>query len=98
MPRPGRVLPDRSAGRRPMPSTPRQERTANSTFTWGTDADLAPIPTRPRLAVAPDLILRQLDPAPLGPDQGRIAEDLRALYEVITAGAAAVAGDEESEG
>ncbi len=71
---------------------------ANSTFTWGTDADLAPIPTRPRLAVAPDLILRQLDPAPLGPDQGRIAEDLRALYEVITAGAAAVAGDEESEG
>jgi uncharacterized Zn finger protein len=69
----------------------------NTTFTWGTDADLAAITTRPRLAVAPDLILRQLDPAPLGPDQARIAEDLRALYDVITAGAATIAGDEESE-
>ena len=43
---------------------------ANFTFTWGTDADLVAIQTRPRLAVAPDLILRQLDPGPLGPDAG----------------------------
>ena len=56
------------------------------------------IQTRPRLAVAPDLILRQLDPGPLGPDEARIAEDLRALYGVITAGAAALVGDEDSDG
>ena len=29
----------------------------------GGDADLAAIEARPRLAVAPDLVLRQLDPA-----------------------------------
>ena len=72
-------------------------RGADSTFTWGTDADLAAIEIRPRLAVAPDLILRQLDLAPLGSDGARIAEDLRALYEVITAGAASLALDGEPE-
>jgi uncharacterized Zn finger protein len=67
---------------------------ADSTFTWGTDGDLAGIESRPRLAVASDLILRQLDPAPLGADGARIVEDLRALYDVITAGAASLALDE----
>ena len=72
-------------------------RGTDSVFTWGTDADLAAIEARPRLAVAPDLILRQLDPAPLGADGARITEDLRALYDVITAGAASLALDGESE-
>ncbi|HZM57937.1 MAG TPA: SWIM zinc finger family protein [Acidimicrobiales bacterium] len=70
---------------------------ADSMFTWGADADLAGIETRPRLAVASDLVLRQLDPTPLAADGVRIAEELRALYEAITAGAAALALDEESE-
>ena len=69
----------------------------DSVFTWGTDDDLAGIEARPRLAVAPDLILRQLDPAPLGPDGAQITEDLRAFYDVITAGAAALALEGESE-
>ena len=70
----------------------------DSVFTWGTDADVAAIEARPRLAVAPDLILRQLDPAPLGPEGARITQDLRALYEGITAGAAALALGGESAG
>jgi len=70
---------------------------ADSMFLWGADADLAGIETRPRLAVASDLVLRQLDPTPLAADGVRIAEELRALYEAITAGAAALALDEESE-
>jgi uncharacterized Zn finger protein len=69
----------------------------DAAFTWGTDADLASIEARPRLAVAPDLILRQLDPAPLGPDGARITEHLRALYDVITAGAVSLAVDGGSE-
>ena len=51
----------------------------------------------PRLAVAPDLVLRQLDPAALGDDGERIIDGLRPLYEAITAGAAALALGEESE-
>ena len=70
---------------------------ADSMFLWGADADLAGIEIRPRLAVASDLVLRQLDPTPLAADGVRIAEELRALYEAITAGAAALALDEESE-
>jgi hypothetical protein len=70
---------------------------AGSMFTWGADADLAGIETRPRLAVASDLVLRQLDPTPLATDGVRITEELRGLYEAITAGAAALALDEESE-
>jgi uncharacterized Zn finger protein len=70
---------------------------ADSMFTWGADADLAGIETRPRLAVASDLVLRQLDPTPLATDGVRITEELRGLYEAITAGAAALALDEESE-
>jgi uncharacterized Zn finger protein len=60
---------------------------------WGGDADLATIETRPRLSVAPDLILRQLDPAPLSGDGARITEELGTLYGAITAGAAALALD-----
>ena len=66
-------------------------------YVWGADADVAAIQARPRLAVAPDLLLRQLDPAPLGPDGQRITEELRALYNVITAGGASLALSEEPE-
>jgi uncharacterized Zn finger protein len=72
-------------------------RGADSLFTWGADTDLAAIEIRPRLAVAADLVLRQLDPAPLGPDGTRIAEELRALYEVITVGSASLTLSEPSE-
>jgi uncharacterized Zn finger protein len=63
---------------------------------WGVDADVAAIETRPRLAVAPDLVLRQLDPAPLAADGERIIEELRGLYGAITSGAAAMALDDGS--
>ncbi|HUY65385.1 MAG TPA: SWIM zinc finger family protein [Acidimicrobiales bacterium] len=72
-------------------------RPARSMSLWGVDADLAAFETRPRLAVAPDLVLRQLDPAPLGTEGPRMTEELRALYEAITAGASALALDEEPE-
>jgi uncharacterized Zn finger protein len=62
---------------------------------WGSDADVAAIETRPRLAVAPDLVLRQLDPAPLAADGPRITEMLRVYYEAITSGAASLALDNE---
>ena len=64
---------------------------------WGVDTDLAGFETRPRLAVAPDLVLRQLEPAPLGADGARMAEELRAFYEAITVGASTMALDEEPE-
>jgi uncharacterized Zn finger protein len=67
---------------------------ADSMSLWGVDADVVAIETRPRLAVAPDLVLRQLDPAPLAADGDRITEELRVLYEAITSGAAALALDE----
>ena len=70
---------------------------ADSMSLWGVYADVAAIETRPRLAVAPDLVLRQLDPAPLGADGDRITEELRALYEAITSGAAVLALGDESE-
>jgi hypothetical protein len=72
-------------------------RRGDSLFTWGIDADLAAIETRPRLAVASDLVLRQLDPAALAPDAERITERLRALYDVITAGGASLTIIEESD-
>lgn len=70
---------------------------ADSISLWGDDADIAAIGTRPRLAVAPDLVLRQLDPVPLGADGDRITEELRAIYGAITAGAAALVLDEAPE-
>ena len=76
---------------------PAARRGTDSLFTWGADADLAAIETRPRLAVASDLVLRQLDPAPLAPDGERIAEELRALYDVITVGSASLTLSEQSE-
>jgi uncharacterized Zn finger protein len=66
----------------------------NPAWPWGRDEDLATIEIRPRLAVAPDLVLRQLDPTPLADDGTRIIEALRPLYEAITGGAAALVLDE----
>jgi len=62
----------------------------NPTWSWGRDEDLATIEIRPRLAVAPDLVLRQLDPSPLSDAGTLITEALRPLYEAITGGAAAL--------
>jgi len=62
----------------------------NPTWPWGREEDLATIEIRPRLAVAPDLVLRQLDPSPLSDDGTVITEALRPLYEAITGGAAAL--------
>ncbi len=95
---------DRSGGRGPFgwPAVdaehPGSRPGAGPTFAWGRTADLDGLEARPRLAVAPDLILRQLDAAPLGPDGARIAGDLRALYDVITTGAASLALGGDSEG
>ena len=74
---------------------PERDRTATvqaagSTSPWGIDAEIAAIQTRPRLAAASDLVLRQLDPGPLGADGERITGELRSLYEAITFGAAAL--------
>ncbi len=63
---------------------------------WGRAAELAAIETRPRLAVAPDLLLRQLDPSALGPQAERIIDALRPLYEAITAGAADLVLDDDA--
>jgi uncharacterized Zn finger protein len=67
---------------------------SNPRWPWGREEDLATIEIRPRLAVAPDLVLRQLDPSPLSDDGTRIIEALRPLYEAITGGAAALVLDE----
>lgn len=64
---------------------------------WGVDDNLAAIEIRPRLAVAPDLVLRQLDPEPLAADGERIIDELRGLYEAITAGSAVLALEEDPE-
>jgi uncharacterized Zn finger protein len=58
---------------------------------WGRHEDLANIEIRPRLAVAPDLVLRQLDPAPLARDAASIPEALLPFYEAMTTGSAALA-------
>jgi len=70
---------------------------ADSMSLWGVDAEVGAIETRPRLAVAPDLVLRQLDPSPLAADGDRITEELRVFYKAITSGAASLALDDESE-
>jgi uncharacterized Zn finger protein len=70
---------------------------ADSVSPWGVDADVVAIEVRPRLAVAPDLVLRQLDPAPLAAAGHRITEELRVYYEAITSGAAALTLGDESE-
>jgi uncharacterized Zn finger protein len=70
---------------------------AGLTSLWRRDADIATVEIRPRLAVAPDLVLRQLDPAPLGAEGPSIVEALRPLYEAMTAGGAALALGESGE-
>ena len=70
---------------------------ADATSPWGIDAEIAAIQTRPRLAAASDLVLRQLDPGPLGADGERITGELRSLYEAITSGAAALTLGDGSE-
>jgi uncharacterized Zn finger protein len=69
---------------------------ADSMSPWGVDADVVAIEVRPRLAVSPDLVLRQLDPAPLAADGDRITGELRVFYEAITSGAAALALGDDS--
>jgi uncharacterized Zn finger protein len=63
---------------------------------WGGEDDLSAIEVRPRLAVSADLLLRQLDPAALGPDAG-VVEALSPLYGTITSRAIALVFGEESE-
>ena len=70
-------------------------RSAHALSFWGSPDDLSTIEVRPRLAVAADLVLRQLDPSPLG-DAARVIDELRPLYEGITASAIALAFGEES--
>jgi uncharacterized Zn finger protein len=65
----------------------------NPGWPWGREEALATIEIRPRLAVAPDLVLRQLDPSPLSDDGTRIIEALRPLYAAMTGGAAALVLD-----
>jgi uncharacterized Zn finger protein len=71
--------------------------TVDPRLLWGADMDLASIEIRPRLAVAPDLVLRQLDPSALGVDGRRITDELRPLYQAITTGAAQLAFGEVPE-
>ena len=70
-------------------------RSAEVVSFWGDDEDVSTIEVRPRLAVAADLVLRQLDPSPLGEAAG-IVDELRPLYESITRNAVALAFGEES--
>lgn len=70
-------------------------RSADVATFWGDSEDLSSIEIRPRSAVAADLILRQLDPSPLG-ESGGITDDLRPLYEAISGRAIALALGEES--
>ncbi len=69
-------------------------RSSEAVSFWGNPEDASLIEVRPRLAVAPDLILRQLDPAPLG-DAAVVLAELRPLYESITSNAIAMAFGEE---
>jgi uncharacterized Zn finger protein len=63
---------------------------------WGKQEDASIVEARPRLTVAADLILRQLDPSPLGNDAAVVIDELRPLYESITSNAIALAFGEES--
>jgi uncharacterized Zn finger protein len=61
---------------------------------WGNEDDLETMEVRPRVAVAPDLVLRQLDPSALG-DAAGVVDELRPLYERITSSALGLAFGEE---
>ncbi len=65
---------------------------------WGQRGDLGAIEIRPRLAVAPDLVLQQLDAEALAGGGTRITDALRPFYEAMTAGAAALALGEPADG
>ena len=69
-------------------------RSSEAVSFWGNREDASIIEIRPRLAVAADLILRQLDPSPLG-DAASVMAELRPLYESITSNAIAMAFGEE---
>ena len=69
-------------------------RSSEAVSFWGNHEDASIIEIRPRLAVAADLILRQLDPSPLG-DAASVMAELRPLYESITSNAIAMAFGEE---
>ena len=58
---------------------------------WGEDTDLRPIEIHYRRPVVPDLVLRRLDPDPLGAAGDHILESLRRSYAEITAAAASLA-------
>jgi len=70
-------------------------RSAQAVSFWGSSDDVSTIEARPRLAVAADLVLRQLDPSALG-DVASAIDELRPLYEGITSNAVALAFGEES--
>jgi uncharacterized Zn finger protein len=70
-------------------------RSADVKSFWGNAEDLSTIEVRPRSAVAADLILRQLDPSKLGEVAG-IIDELRPLYEGITAQAITLVLGEET--
>jgi len=76
------------------PERRRTARSADVAFFWGDPEDVSTMEVRARAAVAADLILRQLDPTPLG-DAAGVVDGLRPLYEGITAGAIALASGEE---
>ena len=87
------------AGRFGWPATAAEPPVAApSASFWGRHEDVSAVEIRPRLAVAPDLVLRQLDPSPLEPDGARVVDGLRPLYEAITAGAAGEAMGEPGPG
>jgi len=77
------------------PERRKDTRSADIASFWGNPDDVSTIELRPRLAVAADLILRQLDPSPLGEVAG-VIDELRPLYEGITTNAIALALGEDS--
>jgi uncharacterized Zn finger protein len=76
------------------PSSGTRTRASEAASFWGNHDDVSAIEVRPRLAVAADLVLRQLDPAPLG-DEADVVDELRPLYERMTSNAIAMAFGEE---
>ena len=70
-------------------------RSAQAQSFWGGTEDLSAIEIRPRVPVAADLVLRQLDPSVLTDPAGAI-DRLRPLYQEITTNAVALAFGEET--
>jgi uncharacterized Zn finger protein len=69
-------------------------RSSRAVSFWGRHEDVSAVEVRPRLAVAADLLLRQLDPSALG-DAAAVIDELRPLYDSITSSAVALAFGEE---